>query len=110
MMTIQKIQHEIVSLPEEILQEVLDFVLFLKTKRQEDNLTGQKEISSSERRKREQWLKTLPELPISKREQISIAQARKEEREEMTIEQFQVYLNRAGSARYTDKTDEHHIM
>lgn len=89
MTAMQRLRREITKLLQEKVQEVLDFVLFVNRNREAQA------YSQEEEQKRTQWKASLPELRLSKRAQRSLAQARTEQGIEMTIQEFQNYLDQA---------------
>ena len=99
MTTLQQIQREIKILPEYARKEVFDFVLFLKEKEQKAHAKElNPSVASSNPTKKEQddWIKTLPEMTLSQKEQQSLADSRKTQGEEMTIDEFQASLKHAN--------------
>ena len=98
MTTIQRqIQQEIKTLPEYAQKQVFNFVLSLKKKEQN---TQAEQFSNNKKNQvieeREDWIKTLPELMLSHKEQQELADSRKEQGAEMTIDEFQAYLKNAN--------------
>ena len=96
MTTIQRqIQQEIKTLPEYAQKQVFNFVLSLKKQNsQAEQFSDNKKNQAIE--EREDWIKTLPEMTLTPKEQQSLADSRKEQGKEMTIEEFQAYLKNAN--------------
>ena len=96
MTTIQRqIQQEIKTLPEYAQKQVFNFVLSLKKQNsQAEQFSDNKKNQVIE--EREDWIKTLPEMTLSTKEQKELADSRKEQGAEMTIEEFQAYLKNAN--------------
>ena len=96
MTTIQRqIQQEIKTLPEYAQKQVFNFVLSLKKQNsQAEQFSDNKKNQIIE--EREDWIKTLPEMTLTPKEQQSLADSRKEQGKEMTIEEFQAYLKNAN--------------
>ena len=93
MTTIQRqIQQEIKTLPEYAQKQVFNFVLSLKEQEQK---THPESLKKNKVTAPEDWIKTLPEMTLSSKEQKELADSRKIEGIEMTIEEFQAYLKHA---------------
>ena len=98
MTTIQRqIQQEIKTLPEYAQKQVFNFVLSLKKQEQSNQV---EQFSDNKKNQvieeREDWINTLPEMTLTPKEQQSLADSRKEQGKEMTIEEFQAYLKNAN--------------
>ena len=94
MTTIQRqIQQEIKTLPEYAQKQVFNFVLSLKKQEQKTHKEPFKKNTATEY---EDWINTLPEMTLAPKEQQSLADSRKEQGAEMTIEEFQAYLKNAN--------------
>ncbi len=98
MTTIQRqIQQEVKTLPEYAQKQVFNFVLSLKKQEQK---TQAEQFSDNKKNQgiegREDWIKTLPEIKLSTKEQQELADSRKTQGIEMTIEEFQTYLKQVN--------------